>query len=928
MKTFIEYVVEDLIKSGIDFSRTMIVFPNKRASLFFNNELVKRAPLPMWSPVYTTISELFRQHTVLQVADNIKLICDLYKCFRNVMGSDETFDHFFGWGQMMIADFDDIDKSMADARKIFTHAGNLKELDDASYLTDTQEKAIRMLFANFSKDMPTRLQERFLRLWRNLFEIYETFNSCIREQGLAYEGGLYRSVVEDKTLKFDYDNYVFVGFNVIQKVEQKLFDRLKTEGKARFYWDFDYYYLTANGVEKNEAGHFIRKYMEHYPNALDCRDENIFNNFSREKNIELISATTENIQARYITKWLKKVNNEGCLGVKPDTAVVLCNEDLLSVAVHCIPNEVKHVNITTGYQLHSSPHVAEIYDKLKSAKTPKEYIERGKRYVENATENNSAKSNILSGECLFRLYSILQRLESLLDEMVELDVKVETIDRLFRQIVRTSSVPFHGEPAIGLQMMGVLETRNLDFRNILILSCNEGNMPKGVNETSFIPHILREAYGLTTINHKVAVYAYYFHRMLQRAENITILYNSSVSDSGKNEMSRFMLQMMVESNHKISFQSLRGGVDDRAATTVNSNDISGEAASDKVLIDKSFAIEKSPVIIDKMLRKFALKTDEDEEKALLTPTAINKYLRCQLQFYYNYVLGIKEEKDEEDAFDKRIFGNIFHDAAQELYKPFVERRRIITKSDIQSLLGHREIIERAVVMAFEKHVPSEQKRNSGLALIIHDVIMMYLNSLLKHDLHLAPFTIVGLECQVVKEITLDTVRPDDVRLSNVVHPVKTAIGGRIDRLDRVVTDGMERLRVVDYKTGRNRAKKMPTIDDIFNGTKIHEHSDYYLQTFVYGQILCDDREQNPAALPVSPALFYIQHAASADYDPTLVVANEKVNDVGKYAEDFSKGLAMVIRKMFSRDEPFKPTKDKRICESCEYAVLCKCNLSK
>ncbi len=760
MKTFIEYVAEDLVQSGIDLSRTMIVFPNKRASLFFNQQILNRASFPMWSPAYTTISDLFRKHSSLQVADNIKLICDLYKCFKKVMDTDETLDHFFGWGQMMISDFDDIDKSMADAAKIFAHAGNLKELDDPSYITDNQEKAIQMFFANFSKEHPTKLQERFLKLWRNLFEIYETFNAHMRRQGLAYEGALYRSVIEDETVEFDYDHYVFVGFNVIQKVEQKLFDRLKAEGKARFYWDFDYYYLTANGVERNEAGHFIRDYMERYPNALDCRNEDIYDNFRRHKHIEFVSATTENIQARYIPEWLKNIkstDSDAALSAEPnqtlcsnpDTAVVLCNEALLPTVVHCIPDGIENVNITTGYPLHTSPFAVEIFDKQRGSKTTQEYIERGKKYIKSTTDAHQDTSNPLVEECLFRLYTILQRLESLMPELDGLDVKIETIDRLFRQIVRSTSIPFHGEPIVGLQVMGVLETRNLDFRNLLILSCNEGNMPKGVAENSFIPHIIREAYGLTTINHKVAVYAYYFHRLLQRAENITIVYNASVSDSGKNEMSRFMLQMLVESNHKITLSSLRG---------VRAEQL------DKTSSDATIKFEKTPDILDKMLNKFALKTGDNPDEPLLTPTAINKYMRCQLQFYYNYVLGLREQPDDEDPFDNRTFGNLFHDAAQEIYEPFLKRGRVITESDIKTLLAHKEILERAVAVAFKKNVPAEQQRESGRPLIIHDAIMLYLRNLLLRDKQLTPFTIVGLESVVAKEITLDAVPPEDVRL--------------------------------------------------------------------------------------------------------------------------------------------------------------------
>jgi hypothetical protein len=349
MKTFLEYVADDIIsKYGTDLSRTAVVFPNKRASLFLNEALVRCASKPVWAPVYITISELFRQHSTLQVADPIKLVCDLHRSYTEITGFEEsnTLDHFYGWGQLLITDFDDIDKNMAPADKVFANLRDIREFDDVSYLSDEQKAIIRKFFANFSDDHNTLLKERFLRLWSHIGDIYHTFNERLASQGLAYEGALYRQVAEDTGQVFQYDHYLFIGFNLLQVVEQRLFKHLRDEGKARFYWDFDHYYMNS------EAGHFIGQYLEDFPNELPTDNDDIYRNFQQPKSIDIISASTEDIQARYVSQWLQEGSR-----IKDGrrTAIVLCNEGLLQTVVHQLPDVVGHVNITTGYPLQQTP---------------------------------------------------------------------------------------------------------------------------------------------------------------------------------------------------------------------------------------------------------------------------------------------------------------------------------------------------------------------------------------------------------------------------------------------------------------------------------------------------------------------------------------------------------------------------------------------
>ena len=353
MNTFLHYVAQDILdKYGYNLSRIAVVFPNKRAALFLNEELAQLAHRPLWSPSYITISELFTRHSERILGDPIKLICDLHKVFVRCTGMNEILDHFYGWGQVLLNDFDDIDKNMADAHQVFANLSNVHELDDISYLTDEQKEMLKRFFSNFSDQSETALKEKFLKLWSNLENIYTTYRTHLSAQQLAYEGALYREVVENPSIDFHYDAYLFVGFNMMQVVEQQLCTRLQKEGKAFFYWDYDDYYMRRNGALENEAGTFIRQYLKYFPNALDGNNKAIYNAFEQPKSITFISATTENIQAQYINQWLSE-NNRIADGRK--TAIVLANETLLQDVIHAIPESVENVNITTGFPLAQAP---------------------------------------------------------------------------------------------------------------------------------------------------------------------------------------------------------------------------------------------------------------------------------------------------------------------------------------------------------------------------------------------------------------------------------------------------------------------------------------------------------------------------------------------------------------------------------------------
>ena len=965
MKSFLEYVAADLLnKYGTNLSKVAVVFPNKRAALFLNEHLARLAGKPLWSPAYITISDLFRSHSQRQVADPILLVCELHKCFTECTGIDETLVHFYGWGQLLLSDFDDVDKNMASAEHVFANLRDVHEYDDTSYLSETQKGILRQFFSNFSEDHNSELKQRFLQLWSHILDIYLAFNKTLTEQGLAYEGALYREVAEQADLTFDHDIYLFVGFNMLQQVEQTLFRRMKQEGKARFYWDYDHYYLS-----NHEAGHFIAQYLNDFPNELDNTDEAIYSNFVKPKTITYISAPTENIQARYISTWLRQQDR---VADNRRTAVVLGDESLLQTAIHCIPTEVDKVNITTGYPLSQTPVASlvnllinlqtngyvtqtgqyrlryvnqvlrhpyshyisqacdSLYEELNAQKiyypdatqlskdeglqqlfsmahdSPEQFnddlllwLMSVIRRIATAISADQTAQSPLAQESLFRMYTLLNRLSDLV-KSGNLIIDITTLQRLITQIVSTTSIPFHGEPVEGIQMMGVLETRNLDFEHVLLLSCNEGNLPKGLNDTSFIPYSIRKAYGLTTIDHKVAIYAYYFHRLLQRANDITLVYNNSTNDGQTGEMSRFMLQMMIESKHKIINQTLQAGLAPLQRPVV--------------------PIEKTEAVMQLLRQRFDKTlqpvSDNGFIPPLLTPTAINRYMRCQLRFFYHYVSGLVEPiNDEEDIVDNRVFGNIFHLAAQLVYEKLKQRSRQILARDIEETLKTEVDIHRAVDDAFKRQLfqikdPARQMPPlDGLQIINREVIIKYIKQLLEVDRRLTPFTILGIERAV--KMDYDIVTPHGI--------MTTTIGGTIDRLDKITAqDGTERIRVIDYKTGSKRLKSLADVDAVFAQESLKDHSDYYLQAFLYSHIVRLKYKDHP----VSPALLFIQHAGTDDYDPTLCLNREPVVDIADISERYMQHLDAIISDIFNPSISFMPTEDTQRCQNCPYASLC------
>ena len=958
MESFLKLVAADLYKhTEGNLAHTAVVFPNKRAGLFFNEYLAQESESPIWSPAYVSISELFRSLSPWEVGDPVKLVCELYKIFRRETQSTETLDDFYFWGEMLISDFDDADKNRVDTDKLFSNLQDLRNImDDYTFIDDEQEEAIRQFFQNFSIERRTALKERFISLWNVLGNIYKGFRESLASQNIAYEGMMYRHVIEHLDVdKLPYEKYIFVGFNVLNKVEHTLFTQLKDAGKAVFYWDYDEFYMKENRqAVTHEAGEFIRRNLRDFPSPLSGE---LFKNLSKPKEVHYIASSTENAQARYLPQWIR--NN--LTTPEKETAVVLCNEALLQPVLHSLPAEVKHVNITMGFPLSQTPVYSFLIALLElhthgfnfksgrytfqsvvtllkhpytrqltgQAELLEKELTRNNRFYPlpgelgkdefltrlftplsgnlnlcirlsetlqqvagiyqantSGTEDTDA-FNQLYRESLFKAYTTINRFRTLIEED-ELTVQSETFRRLLVKVLSATNIPFHGEPAIGMQVMGVLETRNLDFRHLVLLSVNEGQLPKSGGDSSFIPYNLRKAFGMTTIEHKIAVYAYYFYRLLQRAERITLMYNTSSDGLNRGEWSRFMLQFLIEWPHPITRQFLEAGQSPQGTSPIT--------------------VEKTPDVMRRMQSLFDVRTNP---KAKFSPSALNYYLDCPLKFYYRYVAGLSAPDEVSAEIDSATFGSIFHYAAEHIYKDLTTHGKVINKEALETLLRNEVKLQDYVDTAFKKlffNVPQNEKPEyNGVQLINSAVIARYLKQLLQNDLRYAPFTFIASEMEVDEPIDIQT--PKGV--------IKSRIGGIIDRMDS--KDGT--LRIVDYKTGGD-ADTPPHVESLFIPDK--KRSNYVFQTFLYAAIMC--RKQ--PTMKIAPALLYIHRAATETYSPVIQMGEprkpkEAVEDFSKYEKEYRERLQGLLEEIFNPEKSFTQTEIIEKCTYCDFKALCK-----
>lgn len=950
MKPFLKAVAEDIYQRfGNNLSRTAVIFPGKRAGLFFNQYLVECAGHPIWAPPYITISELFDKLSPLKVEAPIRQVCLLHEIFNAHTHRSEPLDEFYYWGELMLSDFDDIDKNMVDAESLFVNLADIKAVNSRfDYLTDEQKEVLQRFFGNFrNEEQQSQIKARFIELWQVMGAIYKEFRARLYSQSLSYEGMQYRDVIEhfDNSM-LTYDHYVIVGFNVLNNVERRLFDNLQASGKAIFYWDYDKYYYEN---PQHEAGLFVRENKERYGNALT--DHNIYDNLSRLPEINYVSASTDNAQARYLHEWLSKHHTEK---KEQETAVVLCNEDIAIPVLHALPTDkVRNVNVTMGFKLAQTPvyTLIDTYLKLHTAGYMEEknmyisenvrlllthpYIKQlypdasqwqqelfatnrlylptetltahpvlGELFMHSADNagllqsltvlierckallgNNHSQTDAytqLYEEALFRIYQLTSNFRAMIEEGI-LNLRTMTLVRLMQRVMKQASIPFHGEPAIGLQIMGVLETRNLDFRHIILLSTNEGKLPKISSEASFIPYNLREAFDMTTLQRQNAVYAYYFYRMIQRAEQVTIVYNDGTDGMNKQEPSRYLMQLQVEFPGVIRTYNML-----TEAQPTQHTDI---------------CIEQTADTRRKLQQHFAY--DPNRRKNYkLSPSAINDYLDCRLRFYLKHVEDLTPPDEMKVEIDVSHFGIIFHKSAELAYDKLTERGDMIHDFELKALYNDEVEIQRIVDEAFRQdffHTEiGEPLPFNGTQLIVRHAVCGYLKQLLRLDAKRAPFRYIQSEKKVQHVVTINS------------HGTKLdlLLGGTVDRID---SKG-DTTRIIDYKTG-GKQKSVKSVEDLFARDTIRDG--YVFQAFYYAHLLKDEYAT------IAPSLLFVRKTSDENFEPNIVVNRIPVTDFSEYSEDFARLLTETIDEIFNSDIPYTAATNLDACKYCKFTSLCR-----
>ncbi len=942
-------------KYGNALSDSALVFPNRRAGLFFTRYLSEIIDKPMWLPAVINISDLMQSLSSLQPADPITLNFELYRVFRSVTASRESFDEFYNWGEILLADFDEIDKYLADAGALFRNVTELKKLEEQfDYLTPEQVEAIKSFWKSFSHGEKSPQQKEFLRLWEVLSEIYSKFQKCLIDKGIAYEGMIFRDVaqaIEKETLPaLAYQKIFVAGFNALTECEKRLFDYLRKMDKVEFFWDYDEHYTERPG---HQAGLFMRDNISRYPHAGFSQETCNIKKY--RPSAEIIAVPSNSGQAKLLGSLKDIFKGDDPAG----TAIILPDESLLLPVLSSLPGEVDKINVTMGYPLRDSPvygFVLNLVSLQKNCRTDEKgnllfhhkdvlailqhpcflkaspllsqtiarnIVEKNLVYIDSSFLNGSVFGGLVfrerrkdltflvyiveiltyiaeippgdaavameggfeEREFIYRLFTGVRRLRDILENS-QTEIRFDTLVKLLKKILHGISVPFQGEPLSGVQVMGVLETRALDFENVVWLSMNEGIFPARQTGSSFIPFSLRKGHGLPGIEQHEAVYAYYFYRMLQKARRTILVYNTRSEGLFTGEMSRFIYQLKFDRKFHVSEKSL----------------VSNLVPPD----NKPVRIEKTPDIM-KLMERFAGNLGGTK---YLSPGALNAFADCSLRFYFRYVARIPEPGQIAEEIDMATFGNLMHKSVQLIYEPY--SGRMVNSEDISSMLADEKLTEQIVQKAFSEVVPGKSNRENGgltgMNKIISGVLITYIREMLAHDIQLAPFTIVALEKEYRSSISVYSENRE----------LTLNLGGIIDRIDEVSGN----LRVVDYKTGGDEPD-FKTLESLFERGSSKRRKAVF-QTFLYAWLYLENSDRSAA---VTPVLYQIKKFFGREplviYQKPSRSLKKAVKDFSVYREEFENHLRMLLADMFNPQSPFDQVNDSEVCKYCIYNKLCK-----
>lgn len=943
---------------GQTISRYTFIFPNRRAGIFFQNYLSQIAKKPIFSPEILTVTDLFGKLSSYKKADRTEMLFLLFDIYKNISKSTESFDEFLYWGEMLLNDFDDVDKYLIDAQQLFRNIKDLKEIDAGfDFLTESQIEAIRRFWSNFLPIGENDKKKDFQEMWEVLFQLYSILRKQLHEKGQAYEGMIFRDVIDKVTKNPDYElpfeKIVFIGLNGHSKSEEELLKYLHKRKVADFYWDYSSPLVRD---PQNKASFFIDKNKLLFPSQLTLEAEELM---MEKPSIEAIGIPSAAGQSKYINTIINTLIEEKQI-VSSDqamnTAIVLPDENLLLPTLYSIPETIDKINITMGYNLKNSSvsglmeHIFELQRNAKNsesftgfyykpvlailnhryvakligdeAKRIKQNIIQYNKIIISANELQShpllfqifrpisnwneipdylkailttlkislsstqkeenettARSTDIEGEFIVEYYKTINKMqESLMQNTPEMSV--DTYFRLLKKLIINISVPFSGEPLSGLQIMGVLETRALDFDNLIILSMNEGIFPLKKAAGSFIPYNLRKGFDLPTYENQDSIYAYHFYRLINRAKRIFLLYDTRTEGLQSGEVSRYFNQ--IKYLYKGSF------------------DIKERIATYKITSNESLSIsmQKTPQILQRMDAYL------QEGEKMLSASSINMYLNCQLQFYFSVVENMDEEDEIAETIEASTFGTIFHSAMEWLYEPF--KGKLITADLLHKLKKNEKLLTESIERSFaENYFRTERiKYLTGQNYLTGEVLRKYIKQVLTTDAKLTPFIYVESEERITKRYPLPSGKT-------------VSLKGFIDRIDEV----KGHTRIIDYKTGRGDLR-FREIKDLFD-KNLKDRPKSVMQVFMYSHLYMLD---HPDKI-LQPGIYYLRNLFDPKFDPGVIHRTKgnstNINDFSSYREEFTTHFNECLDEIFDPQVPFTQTPTGEACKWCIFTNICK-----
>lgn len=946
MKAFLQELAEEIFQSHADLSKVTVVFPNRRAALYFRKYLSESITTPVFSPKLLTFEDFVAGLSPLHVPDKLELVFRLHQCYSETMGIEaEPFDQFFMWGEMLLRDFDEADRYMVEAKALFADLSNLKELDAGlDYLTDEQKEFLKNFWQGFEGELSVN-KKKFIEVWKKLFPLYKNFKEKLDDEGLAYEGGLHRSVAENLIagkIKLPYPTEKkelwFVGFNAFTAAEEKIISFAVGQGMATVRWDTDQYYLND---ELQEAGIFFRAHRHH--SVLGKTFPSDFpGHFRENKNVHVTSSAQSMGQVKALAQRLASEMKNGM--VAEETVIILPDEKLLVPVLHSIAPIAAKYNVTMGFPLANTPvynlvellvelqiaakqthfnfqqvqsvlshpyvvaaGAAAVHAKMKEivrhnwVSVPNDFLttevplhalifsnaESIINYLLNTFTELSTLPSLdeLDQEYIFKGTQLLNRLEVVSKEKLPTEPKaranrLKSFLRLFRQYARGEKIPFAGEPLKGLQVMGVLESRNLDFKNVFILSLNEGIFPSSSSQGSYIPYSIRKTYGLPTPEHQGAIYAYLFYRAIQRSQNVFLFYNSEPDVLGQGEMSRYLQQLFYESQLEIKQHVLHNPVQPRQAL---------------------------PIVVHKneSVRQALARLNEGNLRTRgLSPSALNTYLECKLKFYFQYLEHIRETKKVEEEIDARVLGNFLHKVMEKFYAQIVEKKKtnLIAADDFDQLDVR---INQHIDESFIEEYDLEKNKSvvyEGQRVVVREVVRRFAKTIMAMDQAHVPFTIEALE------------QKGWVHTVKISHaPGFVVLGGGIDRVDR---KGNE-VRVIDYKTGKDELD-FKNIPSLF--ARDGKRNKAAFQTMLYALLY---KSNNAVVdLKIVPGLINRKNIFEEKFKFGLTIDKEKIADATLLFPEFEDHLHQLLEEIFDPNGIFDQTENKKTCQFCPFTGIC------